>query len=193
MRRPLLLLGATLVATVLAATLAACSPDRPDDTRGDGAGPVAFLADPEARQAAGMHINAGKTVVYGALAAENRGEDPATLTSATLTGSHETYTDQGVRIVEVRARDVTGGREMVGAGRWPYEDYATDSVPLDGYRLEPGDSVELLFVIEVLETGYWGWPQTQLDYESGGKEHTIRVSTGFFVCPRTADQCDPLG
>lgn len=181
---------ASLIAAVLVLMLTACSSDRPDGTRVEG--PVTFLADPDARQVAGMHINGGKTVVYGALAAENKGEDAATLTSATLTGTHGRYTDEGVRIVEVRARDVTGGREMVGADRWPYEDYAADSVPLAGYRLEPGDSVELLFVVEVLETGYWGWPHTQLDYESDGDEHTIRVSTGFFICPRADDQCDPL-
>ncbi|UUW88001.1 hypothetical protein ABFU82_06200 [Nocardioides sp. WV_118_6] len=178
------------LAVALAATLTACSSNRPDGTRVEG--PVSFLADPEARQAAFTQVNGGKTVVYGALAAENKGHEPATLISATLTGTQGRYTDEGVRIVEVRARDVTGGREMVGADHWPYEDYADDSVPLAGYRLDPGDSVELLFVVEVLETGYWGWPQTQLDYEADGDEHTIRVSTGYFVCPRAADDCDPL-
>ncbi|MBU2697441.1 hypothetical protein [Pimelobacter sp. 30-1] len=182
--------GCLVGVAALAVALTACTPNRPPGTRIEG--PVALLADPEARQAAGMHVEGGATVVYGALAAENQGDELAVLTSATLTGTRGRFTDEGVRIVEVRARDVTGGRELVGAARWPYEDYADDSVPLAGYRVEPGDSVELLFVVEVLETGYWGWPQTQLDYEADGGDYTVRVSTGFFVCPRADDQCDPL-
>lgn len=178
------------LALVALSVLTACAPDRPDGTRIEG--PVVFLADPEARQAAFTHADRGATVVFGALAVENQGDAPAVLTSAALTGTEGTVAADGARVREVRVRDVTGGRDLVGAGRWPADGYADESVPLAGYRLEPERTAELLFVVVVDETGHWTWPQTQLDYESGTESYTIRVSTGFGICPRAATDCDPL-
>lgn len=137
-----------------------------------------------------MLADKGQRVVFGALAVTNDGDHPATLDSAQLTGPSSEVVDDGATVSEVRVLDVTGGKDLVGAGPWPYEDYERDSVPLDGYEVAPNSQAELLFVVDVEESGNWSWPQTQLTYQSEGETYTIRTNTGFLICPTTVDYCD---
>lgn len=137
-----------------------------------------------------MLADKGQTVVFGVLAVNNDGDRPATLDSAKLTGPTSKVIDDGAKVLEVRVLDLTAGREIVAAAPWPYEYYERDSVPLDGYKIAPDGRAELLFVVNVEETGKWVWPQTQLTYQSEGETYTIRTNTGFMICPTTANQCD---
>jgi hypothetical protein len=185
-------LRAALAVVLLASaatSLAACSPDK-DESPTSRKGPVSFETNDQFSQAAGMLADRGQTVVFGLLAVNNDGDRPAILDSAKLTGPSSKVVDDGAKVSEVRVLDLTAGRDIVGAGPWPYEYYERDSVPLDGYKIAPDGRAELLFVVNVEETGKWVWPQTQLTYQSEGETYTIRTNTGFMICPTTADQCD---
>ncbi len=178
--------------TGIAMSLAACSSES-DASPTSREGPVSFVADDEFTQAASMLADEGQRVVFGALAVTNEGDHPATLHSAELTGPGSEVRDDGAKVSEVRVLDVTGGKDLVGAGPWPYEYYERDSVPLDGYEIAPDARAELLFVVDVEETGNWAWPQTELTYQARGETYTIRTNTGFLICPTTEDFCDLPG
>lgn len=180
--------SAALVAALAvgASTLTGCESDSPG-TQAEG--PVAFQADPEIGQYSSSYVDQGAQMVYGLLTVLNSGDDPATLTGAKLTGPPDEVADAGVTVSDVRVYDVTGGKEIVGADRWPTEPQSQGSVPLEGYQLAPDAEVELLFVVKVTKTGHWGWPQAQLDYEAGGTDYTIRIGAGYYVCPSTSQSC----
>ncbi|MFJ9317874.1 hypothetical protein ACIRN4_27045 [Pimelobacter simplex] len=179
--------SALVALAISAATLAGCSSDSP---KMKAEGPVSFQADPDLGQYSAANVDQGATMVYGLMTVLNSGEKPATLTSAKLTGPADQVADEGVEVREVRVYDVTGGKEVVGADRWPSQPQARDSVPLKGYQLAPNAEAELLFVIDVVETGHWGWPQTELSYEADGEDYTIRIGAGYYVCPASADTCE---
>jgi hypothetical protein len=176
------------VSTALAVALAGCS------TKGSlpasRQGPVSFLADDRFTQAAAVLADEGQQVVFGVLAVTNDGGHSATLDSARLTGPTSRVVDGGARVSQIRVLDVTGGGDLVAAGPWPYEYYERDSVPLDGYELEPGSRAELLFVVDIAESGRWSWPQTELTYRCESATYTIRTNTGFLICPTSAVRCD---
>ena len=173
---------------MVALAAAACDSGTSTDVKADG--PVAFLADAQFEQAAGFTADQGKKVVFGALAIRNDGNDVATLDAARLTGPSEKVVDDGAKVVEVRALDVTGGKDLVGAGPWPFEHYQRDSVPLKGYELGSKQEAELLFVVSIDKTGHWSWPETELTYTSDGEKYRIRISTGFFICPTSDGDCN---
>ncbi|WGX95445.1 hypothetical protein [Nocardioides sp. L-11A] len=172
----------------IATSLAACSSEK-NALPTSREGPVSFLADDDFTQAATMLADKGQRVVFGALSVINEGDHSATLDRAMLTGPRSEVSDEGAKVSEVRVLDVTGGQDLVGAGPWPYEYYERDSVPLSGYAIAPDAQAELLFVVDVEESGNWSWPQTQLTYRSQGETYTIRANTGFLICPTTAGHC----
>lgn len=133
----------------------------------------------------------GEDVVLGALTVRNRGDDPATLTAARLTGPDGAVADAGARVLEVMVRDVSDGQELVGAARWPFEDFARGAVPLDEHRLGPGRRVELLVVVRVEDSGHWFWPDTEISWRYDDEDHVSTVSTGFLICP--PDRTTPCG
>jgi hypothetical protein len=175
-----------MAALAVALTLISTSCTGDDASR---VGPVAFMADEGFHQTAYVHADGGQTVVFGATSVRNEGDGAATLNAGSLTG--DDVTDDGANVAEVRVLDITGGGDRVGAALWPFEHYARNSVPLQGFELPPGGEVELLFVVKVDQSGLWHWPQTLLEYQSGGTDYETRTNTGFLICPRSADECDP--
>lgn len=132
-------------------------------------------------QTAGFLADAGQSVVFGATYVKNTGTSAATLQSAALLGD---VPSEAAEVAEVRAVDPADhDGELVGAGPWPFEDYAKSSEPLEGYSLVPGAEAELLFIVEVHETGSWHWPRTQLIYETEGDVFEDITTVGFMVCP----------
>jgi len=149
-------------------------------------GPVQFLAGTEETSTTGIHSDAGDLVVFGGNVARNSGAAAAVLTSAELVGD---VPDSGAKLIEVRALDPTrSDNELIAAAPWPYEDYAARSVPLEGYHLQAGADVELLFVVQVVAYGSWHWPTTAVTYTSGGTGYRSTTGAGFQICaPRSWD------
>lgn len=154
-------------------------------------GPIQFEgADLE--QLSYSHADKGERVVFGALTVTNDGDEPASLEDARLTGPDDTVVDDGATLTEVRAREVRDGRDLVGAGPWPYESFADESVELKDFTLRPGVTVELLFIVTVEEVGHWFWPSTELTYSIGDLTWVARTRTGALICPPDLDrECDP--
>ena len=153
----------------------------------NGPGPVAFLSGEGLTQLAGVHADAGTTVVFGAASIQNNGDVGATLESASLVGAVPT---EDADVVEVRVRDVSGvGGLAVGAATWPFENLSRRSSPLINYVVQPGEEAELLFIVRVHTTGQWDWPATQLTYSANGETHEISTSLGFEVCPTDVNWC----
>jgi hypothetical protein len=150
-------------------------------------GPVEFEGEGPSRSTAGIHADAGDRVVFGATMIRNTGDRTATLTAGDLTGDGSMA--GGARIVEVRARDLASGSDLVGAAYWPFEDYEDRSVALNGFRLEAGAEAELLFVVQVEKTGQWYWPETAVRYDSEGQSYQEVLNVGFHICPRDDDVC----
>ncbi len=166
---------------------AACSATAAQGPSVDG--PVNFTADERFVQTAYVHANGGQRVVFGATSVRNDGDAAATLAAGKLEGNG--VVDAGADLVEVRVLDISGGGDLVGAARWPFEHYQRDSVPLHGFKLPPGGEAELLFVFSVERTGVWHWPQTVLNYKLDGKIYQARTNTGFLVCPSNRATCAP--
>jgi hypothetical protein len=183
--RPRKHLGAARVGApvLLLAVLVGCSAgDEPS-----GSGPVAFVDDPQLTQTSGILADAGDVVVFGATYVQNTGDAPATLLAAELDGD---VPDDSAEVVEVRALDpAEQDGELIGAGPWPFEDYAKVSEPLDGYRLPAGAEAELLLVVKVHRTGTWHWPRTRVTYRSDGESFEDSTTFGFRVCPASAGEC----
>jgi hypothetical protein len=162
-----------------------------DQGRGDSeqptAGDVRFLSDEGVVQTAGVHADAGSTVVFGATAVRNYGLDPAILEAGSLLGAPA---KDSAAVVAVRVREISGGGDLVGGALWPFEDYAERSAPLEGYSLAPSGEAELLLVIRVANTGEWYWPTTMLRYTANGVAHEVETSFGFLVCPTDVERCD---
>ena len=182
-------LGAILGAIVALTMLLGCSAssDAPQAVGTDG--PVGFTVDPRFVQSAGVHADAGESVVFGATTVHNTGTAAATLTDGSLTGRAD---HDGASVAEVRVLDSTSpSTDLVGAATWPFEDYKSRSRPLRGYRLAPGREVELLFVVNVDQTGAWYWPQTTLRYQNGTRSYATTANFGFVICPRASEGCAP--
>ncbi len=152
------------------------------------AGGVVFQGA-ELGQYAGVLAEAGQKVVFGATVVENAGSSAATLTEGRLVGA---VASDEAEVVEVRARLLRADDgELVGAALWPFEDYALKSVPLAGFELAPGAEAELLYVVEVRQTGVWNWPAASVTYTSDDRSHEASASTGLQICPPKGD-CPPL-
>lgn len=154
-------------------------------------GPIQFEGA-DLDQMAYVLADEGDDVVFGALVIHNDGDKPASLVGARLTGPDEKVFDDGATISELKVRDVSDGRDLVGAAQWPYEDYADDAADLKGYKLQPDATAELLFIVKVDEGGHWFWPKTELTYSIGDDKWRAETSTGFLICPMKPErQCNP--
>ncbi|GAA3667108.1 hypothetical protein GCM10022237_28850 [Nocardioides ginsengisoli] len=159
---------------------------------GRGTGPVSFDSKDGGEQWAFVRAAKGQQVVFGALGVTNHGDEAATLTSAILTGPDDVVADEGARLATVLVRPVAAGADYVGAAVWPFKRYAEGAAPLEGYKLAPHATAELLYIVNVKEQGHWFWPRSEVRYTSGGKRYHDSTSTGFLVCPPGLDRsCDP--
>lgn len=164
--------------------LSGCTESLPTD------GPVQFDAG-NFDQWAFTRADKGDKVVFGALTVTNDGDKPASLDEARLTGPDNEVIADGATIREVRVREIDDGDDLIGAGDWPYEDYADDSVELSGFKLEPDQTAELLFIVTVDQVGHWFWPKTELTYSIGDDKWDAKTTTGFLVCPPDMNRdCD---
>ena len=81
--------------------------------------------------------------------------------------------------------------ELVGAARWPYENFRALSRPLRGYVLEPGTEAAVLFIVRPDMPGEWQWRTAQVRYAAGGQSYQARSSAGFMVCAPVTQKCEP--
>ncbi len=176
--RPRTLVSALLLMALAPVVLVAGCGER-------GRGPVTFGSQVGADQWAFVLAEGdGERVVFGALGVTNTGEEPATLLDGALTGPDDEVVDGGARLDEVLVREVGEGEDYLGAApTWPVEEYADDAVPIAGYELAPGATVEVLYVVEVEEEGTWFWPRSEVTYTSDGDRYRDATSTGFLICP----------
>lgn len=168
-------------ALLLLPVLSGCSGSLPTD------GPVQFDGA-GFEQWAFSRADKGDQVVFGALTVTNEGDEPASFKEARLTGPDDAVIDDGATINEVRVREVGDGKDLVGAGDWPYEDFANDSVDLAGFKLQPDETAELLFIVTVEKVGHWFWPNTELTYSIGDDKWEAKAKTGFLICPPSLDR-----
>ena len=180
-------LGVAACAALLVSTASSCNEShrpnpRPEPDVAATDGPVSFVGgEGDVIQTASFIATSGDTVVFGATEARNEGEEPATLTSARLVGEVK---PQDATVEQVRVIDRSASPpDLIGAGPWPFEDYARRSTALEGFRLKPGAGVELLFVTKVNRSGRWSWSRTELAYVAGGMNYSADIDFGFVICP----------
>lgn len=172
-------------ALLLLPALAGCSESLPTD------GPVQFDGA-DLDQWSFSHANKGDQVVFGALTITNHGDKPASFKEARLTGPDGKVVDDGATVSEVRVRELDDGQDLVGAGDWPYEDFAEESVELSDFTLQPDETAELLFIVTVEKVGNWFWPNTELTYSIGDDEWEAKAKTGVLICPPDLGrECNP--
>lgn len=163
-----------------------------DDLPTDG--PVTF-ADTESIQRSGVFASAGQSVVFGATTVENRGDDPASLQAGSLIGDVDA--EQAV-VVDVRVIDLgpaPGASDLLAASIWPAKGWRRwwrSATPVEDAPLPAGHAAEVVYVIDVRETGDWQWDQSAVDYEVDGTRYRTLTNFGFQVCPPEPAACQPL-
>ncbi|WP_127480060.1 hypothetical protein [Nocardioides pantholopis] len=154
----------------------------------DRDGPVTFVGDPDTGEATvGIELDGGQAV-FGASVVRNGGDRAVTLRGASLVGD---VPEEAARLAEARVLEFREhGVDPVGAGPWPVDRYGELSVPLAGYRLEPGVELELLLVVDVIEPGHWRWPRNVLEYEdSSGTAFRATSDLAFELTCSPAATC----
>jgi hypothetical protein len=173
--------ASTLVAAVsaLGACQAADTGSTPGSSPAATDGPVRFEVSERYTQFASFAARPGDRLVFGASLVENTGSGAATFTSADLT---DQSADAGAEVRSVRVLDLSDGGDLVGAARWPFEDYAQRSEPLRGFTLPAGGEAELLFIVGVAGAGRTEWQASELHYTAGGTPFVASAQFGFHVC-----------
>jgi hypothetical protein len=143
-----------------------------------------------------MRAIEGEQVVFGANSVVNKGKVSAVLNDARLLGG---TSDDGADVREVRVIDLgeaPGTGDLLGAGKWPdrsWKRWWSTAQPIaGGVELPAGHAAELVFILDIKQTGEWVWPQTALDYEVGDDPYTAITNFGFQVCPPSPAECSQL-
>lgn len=179
-----------VVSVTLLTAAAGCTPgDAERDAFSDG--PVTFLPDDQVSLVTGFTARADDTVVFGLASIRNSGTSTATLTDASLDGQ---VPPSSAELVETRVIDPgLHHGTTVSAARWPYQDYTDSSEPLAGHVLGAGEEVELLFVVDVHETGSWTWPGSHVQYEVDDLPYQAGSSALVLrICAPRSSACSAL-
>jgi hypothetical protein len=180
---------AGMVAVIVAVPVAAFTVSPGSSRAFDGRGPVQFIAGETEVQAASVTATVDQLVVFGANVVRNRSDQPVVLDEAELTGE---VGELGAHVVAVRVMDpADNGNDLVGAARWPFENYRALSEPIDGYELGPRQLAAVLFIVKVERPGDWQWRTTQVEYTADGRRFRTRSGFGFMVCAPATRRCDP--
>ncbi len=163
-------------------------------TKAPTTGPVTFPGADGV--SVGMRARAGDQVLFGATTVVNNDDTEAHLVEAYLIGDVDS---DEASVSDVRVVDLgkaPGRGDLLGASLWPndgWEDWWKKAEPIDSAILAPGDAAEVIFVIDVKETGEWLWPETALDYTVNRNAYTALARFGHQVCPPEPAECsDPL-
>lgn len=155
---------------------------------GDAQGPASF-PETDGPSIAYVRTDVGQLTVFGGVVLRNSGDQPLRLISVELAGD---VPEEAAEVVELRALDPrTNEGDLVGAARWPFEDYKELSQPLSGYSVLPHNDVELLLIVRPRLAGSWQWPTTEVTYSIRDQTFSDRTESGFMVCAPKHRPCNP--
>jgi hypothetical protein len=138
-----------------------------------------------------FQASSGQVIAFGYNIVTNDGAEPIENIKVTLRKNKGS--DLDVTFVPALVREYPDEqRDFLGVGPWPVPEIPEEEVrSLDGYKLEPGRTAELLILLRVNGDGRAFWPQTQLVYESGSQRYRATVRNGLLLCAPATVDCRP--
>ena len=174
-----------LLALAGVSTAAACRGSSAGEHGWSTTGSAVFLEGSGAgRTLSGMNTDAPATIVFGTPVLINESGVPLTLRSGTLqvVGTPSA----GADVDEVRVLDLTTRHDLVGVVRADETGFTSASEPLDGFRLDPGKQVQVLYFVTVHDTGRYTWDRPTVSFTGPYGEGEAVSQLTFDICPNNS-------
>lgn len=159
---------------LLALTLSGCSSDEP---RSDGP-----LETGDTIGVTTLPVNTGQQVGWGDTFITNTGSDEVVLTGAHLASDELPVSVEELGVV-VNPTGTVIALELWGDSNRPVP-------PLAGQALQPGDTAQVVFVLNVEGEGRLANDAVTVEYTYDGHAYTSRAERGFRLCVPAAGHCE---
>jgi hypothetical protein len=171
-----------VLVAVVALSLAACAGASSERQGQSTTGSAVFLENGELLS--GFNTDAPATVVFGSSVLRNESGLPLTLRAATL--HLQRGAASGARVFDSRLLDLSTTHDLVGVARGSDPRYLPGSLPVQGFRLGPGQQVQVLYVIKVDQSGQYQWDHPTVAYSGLYGEGEAVSRFQFEICPKQA-------